>query len=468
MYRWPGGRSPRGKSMDAIRHFSNHVLDVRLKDLPDIVVTSAKTFVLDSIGVGIAGSTGQWAPELAACAPAWGTGEDARVFGRAGRYPDALAALMNAYQIHNCEFDCLHEKAVVHAMTAVLPAALATAERLGGVAGPQLLEAVIAGVDIACAIGLGGTRPMKFFRPGVAGGFGATAAAGKLLDFDAATLQNAFGTTFAQSCGSMQAHEEGTMLLALQVGFNTRNALHACALAAKGLRAPQEVLEGRFGYYALFEDGSDLGPVVESFGKVWRIAELAQKPFPSGRATHGALEAIAGLMARHAFGADDVETVLIRLTPVARTLVGRPPRDDMAANYARLCMAYCAARMLGGGRLDMEDFTAQVLADGKSRHLASRVKIEALDTASTDAFAPAEVEIALKDGRTLSQTVAHILGHPLNPLPREAHLEKFRRNCRLSATPLSSVAAEQMIAAVDELERVPDVGILMDLAAASS
>lgn len=454
--------------MDAIRHFSDHVRAVRLPDVPAAAVAGAKTFVLDSIGVGIAGSTGQWAQELADCAAAWGAGKDARVFGRPGRYPEAVAALMNAYQIHNCEFDCLHEKAVVHAMTAVLPAALATAERMGGVSGARLLEAVIAGVDIACAIGLGGTRPMKFFRPGVAGGFGATAAASKLLGFDADTLQNAFGTTFAQSCGSMQAHEEGTMLLALQVGFNARNALHACALAAKGLRAPREVLEGRFGYYALFEDGRDLGSVVESFGKVWRIAELAQKPFPSGRATHGALEALAGIMAHSVVSADAVEAVRIRLTPVARTLVGRPPRDDMAANYARLCMAYCAARMLGGGRLEMSDFTTEALADEQTQHLAARIHVEELDTASTDAFAPVEVEIRLKDGRRLSQTVTHILGHPLNPLPREAHLEKFRRNCLLSAAPLSCGAEDRLIAAVDELEMVPDVRVLMDRAAASS
>ncbi|MCG5236285.1 MmgE/PrpD family protein [Xanthobacter oligotrophicus] len=384
--------------MDAIRHFSGHVLAVRLADIPAPVIEAAKTFLLDSVGVGIAGSAGQWAQELAGCAAGWGSGEEARVFGRRGRFPAAVAALMNAYQIHNSEFDCLHEQAVVHAMTGVLPAALAVADRLGGICGARLLEAVVAGVDVACAIGLGGTRPMKFFRPGVAGGFGATAAAGKLLGFDADTLENAFGTTFAQLCGSMQAHEEGTMLLALQIGFNARNAIQACDLASAGLKAPREVLEGRFGYYALFEDGVDLGPVVEAFGKAWRMAEVAQKPFPSGRATHGALEAIAGLRARHAFSADTVDAVRIRMTPVARSLVGRPLRDDMASNYARLCMAYCAARMLRGGSLAMADFTPEALRDLETHRLAGLVSLEVFDTTSTDAFAPAAVEITLKNG----------------------------------------------------------------------
>ena len=38
--------------------------------------------------------------------------------------PAPAAALCNAYQPHCSEFDCVHEKAVVHAMTAVLAAAM--------------------------------------------------------------------------------------------------------------------------------------------------------------------------------------------------------------------------------------------------------------------------------------------------------------------------------------------------------
>ncbi|MFG1374926.1 hypothetical protein V5F32_22330 [Xanthobacter oligotrophicus] len=54
--------------MDAIRHFSGHVLAVRLADIPAPVIEAAKTFLLDSVGVGIAGSAVQWAQELASCA----------------------------------------------------------------------------------------------------------------------------------------------------------------------------------------------------------------------------------------------------------------------------------------------------------------------------------------------------------------------------------------------------------------
>lgn len=262
------------------------------EDLPPHTVDAARRLILDAIGVGLSGSRGQLAQELLSCAQGWGGIGPCRVFARADRFPAPLAAMLNACQIHNAEFDSLHEKAVVHAMTGTLPAALSIADSRGRISGRQLIEAVVVGVDIACAVGLAAKSPMKFFRPGVANGFGATAAAGKLLGLDAQQLVAAFGTCAAQSCGSMQAHEEGSMLLSLQVGFNTRNALQACDLAAAGLKATQEVLEGRFGYFRLFEDSADPAPVVAEFGRIWRIDEMSQKPFPSGRATHGAIEAL--------------------------------------------------------------------------------------------------------------------------------------------------------------------------------
>ena len=70
----------------------------------------------------------------------------------------------------------VHEGAVVHAMSAVLPALLGWAERAkennGGISGERLLRAVIAGIDVAVTLGLCSRAPMRFFRPSTAGAFG--------------------------------------------------------------------------------------------------------------------------------------------------------------------------------------------------------------------------------------------------------------------------------------------------------
>ena len=54
-----------------------------------------------------------------------GGAAEATVWGSGERLPLAQAAMVNAYQVHCQEFDCVHEGAVVHPMAAVLPASSA-------------------------------------------------------------------------------------------------------------------------------------------------------------------------------------------------------------------------------------------------------------------------------------------------------------------------------------------------------
>ena len=132
-------------------------------------------FIADTLGVGIAGASAPWRHEVLDMAGISGGAAEATVWGSGEKLPLAQAAMVNAYQIHSQEFDCVHEGAVVHPMAAILPCLLGWAEREGGVSGERLIRAVIAGVDVAVNLGLCSRAPMRFFRPANCGGFGATA-----------------------------------------------------------------------------------------------------------------------------------------------------------------------------------------------------------------------------------------------------------------------------------------------------
>lgn len=449
--------------MDAIGHFANHVVERGYEDIPLDAVLAAKTFLLDAIGVGLAGTKGQWADSLDRCISDWGQSQDSRVIGRTTTHPCAVAALANAFQIHNSEFDCVHEGAVVHPMASIAGASLAILDRQGGISGRQLIEAIVLGADVSCGIGVASRSPLRFFRPGTAGGFGATAAAAKLMGFDQETLLNAFGTLYGQSCGTMQSHEEGSMLLALQIGFNTRNAIVSCDLAARGLVAPRNVLEGRFGFFNLFEGDYDVEPVISTLGKSWRIAEVSHKPFPTGRATQGVIEAVISLMQRHDFSISEVRKVNAHVTPLTKRLVGRPALPGMAPNYARLCLQYCVARTLLRGSVGAEDFSPSALDDDFCLEVGRRVNVVARENDNPNALGPSAVELYLSDGRLLVAEVDDMPGSPSNPLTREQHLAKFRSNWSSVYGSGDGESAESVIALVDTLEEVEDVGSLLDL-----
>jgi 2-methylcitrate dehydratase PrpD len=411
--------------------------------------------VLDSLGVGIAGSSVEGGEGLLRVAAGWGD-PAVPVWGRTARLAAPAAAFLNAWQMHNQEFDCLHEGAVVHALATVLPVSLAAAELRGGVNGAELIAAIAVGTDIAAGLGLASQAGFRFFRPGTAGGFGSVAAAGRILGLDRRMLATAFAWQLAQVSGTMQAHTEGSPILPVQLAFNARAALQSCELATLGFAPAREVFEGAYGYLSLFEGAYDLAPVLDSLGRTWRIAEFSHKPFPAGRATHGGIEGVMALQAQHGFAAADVERVEIEAPPLIVRLVGRPLLPSVEPSYARLCLQYAVAKVLQKGSIDLSDFRGS-LGDPETNALAARVTTRDDGNPDPNALAPQRVTVTLRNGAALSWHCETMLANPARPLTPEQHLAKFRRCLDFSATPLPAGTAERLIGRVERLEELDDV-----------
>lgn len=452
-----------GTASDPTSRLVDFVTDYAAEDIPEAARSAARIFLLDSFGVAAAGSTAPWAPELADLQRQWGSGNDARSWIFGDQLPAPAAAFSNAYLIHNSEFDCIHEAAVVHPMAVTLPALTAVAERKGKISGSEFLTALIIGVDVACALGMAANGGMRFFRPATAGAFGAVAAIGRLLKFDKATLRNAMGAVYGQLSGNMQAHAEGSALLAMQIGFNARNAIVACDLAEMGLVSPQNMLDGEFGYYSIFEEGHSLETVTEAFGQDWRIAEVAHKPFPSGRATHGVLDAVLELQRAKGFTAKDIVSIAAHVPPLTYQLVARPSRPGMTPNQARLCIPYVVARSVRDGSLGVRDFTADALSDPETFELAGRISVARDDNPDPSALSPVAVTITLQSGEVIEGAKSVIYGNPGNPMTRDTHIDKFRTNWATARTPLPEAHGESLIEIVDQIDQCDDINALIDL-----
>ena len=450
---------------DPIEAVADHVITTQLRDIPEPARKSAKTFLLDTIGVALAGTRDPYVKNLLAHATNNGGEKTSRVIGQRVNLAPADAAIVNGYQIHNSEFDCIHEEAVVHTMSVLLASVLADADYRGGVDGRSLLRAMVLGVDVACNIGIACRGGLRFFRPATAGIFAAVAALGSIRKYDKATLLNAFALGYLQVAGTMQAHSEGSPLLALQIGLSARNALTACDLAENGLPGLEQVLEGPFGYFNTIEKGSDINQVLPTLGRVWRITEVAHKPFPSGRATHGIIDAILELKSAHGINAADVRSVDAQVPQLTHQLVGRPIHKNMDANYARLNARYAAAIALQRGSVHLDDFVETALQDKATITLAEKVNIVVDDNPDPNALSPVTLKITASTGATYSKTIDTVFGHPSKPLDRKTHLTKFETNCKYATMPPPAVNQKHLIRMVDQLEDLTDVRQILDLIA---
>jgi 2-methylcitrate dehydratase PrpD len=444
-----------------------HVAGTRFADLPKAAVDKVRTFLLDTLGVGIAGSSGAQVAELIALGRAWGPQEEATVWLSGERMSAQSAAIVNAYQIHCLEYDCVHEGAVLHPMATILAAVLAWAERESArgrpVAGRDLVTALAVGVDVSTMLGIVTEAPIRFFRPATAGGLGAVAAIAHLGRLTKGQIRDAMGAQYAQMCGTLQPHVEGSPMLGLQVGFNARAAIVAADLAVAGFRGPHDILTGPYGYFPLFEGdpATGLAGFLATLGRDWQVTQLSHKPWPSGRLTHGVVDGLGRLMRQHGFAAGDIAAVRAEVPPLVHRLVGRPDIPRPEANYAKLCLRFVAGTFLARGHVDVPDFRlTAMLTDPEVHRLARLVDVVLDGNPDPNALDPQTISVRLRSGAEHAITLAHVYGHPAVPLSEEENRAKFRRCAGWGRVPLPPDRAEALIAAVDGIAGMADIAAL--------
>jgi aconitate decarboxylase len=462
---------PPGKQPLLAELFAAHTLNTRYEDLTSDAIAQTKVFILDTLGVGIAGSSAFGADIVINTGITWGQGEEATLWGRSQRGPAGLAALVNGYQVHCQEYDSVHEGAVLHPLATTMSAALAYAERIGNICGKELIVACAVGVNIAAGLGIASKSAMAFFRPATAGGFGATAAVGRLMGLSSEALIQAFGIQYAQTSGTLQPHVEGSASLPLQVGLNSRAALQSCDLSRAGLPGLRDVFEGPYGYLRLFEGPEpwDLTGTYQCLaGQRWLISELSHKPYPAGRATHGGIEGLMILMKKEngsILKPDEIERVTITGPPVTARLCARPDISDPSPNYARLCMSYIGAKVLINGFIDLAHYRSMELKDLATHALAQRIIMVSDGQEDPNALVPISIEMRLVNGQIHNWKCEQMLASPSRRLTREQHLNKFRRCWEFAAEPLPDSSREALIAMVDNLESIHDLRQLTALLA---
>ena len=428
----------------------DHALGLKWESISTEARKASRTFLHDTLCVGAAGAKAPNADAILNVAQTWGEGGVCSVLGRPGVTLSATsAAYVNAFQIHCQEFDCVHERAVLHPMATLTAALRAEAERSGPYDGETLIAAIVVGVDIAVALGLAPTTPLRFFRPATAGIFGSVAALCRLRGLDRATALDAFGYALAFASGTMQAHVEGKPALPVQVAHAARSALDAVDLAVAGLKGPQCSIDGPFGYLTLFEADYDLEPVLRDLSTVRRITEVSWKPFPTGRAAQGGLVALRTMMDEHGITAANLEALVFSAPPLIKRLVGRRPRAGMDVAYARLCLAYLASTALHRGEVGLADFSPERLNDPAILTLAEKISV--IEDGSTDpaAFTPLVATARTTNGRTVDVTIDVMLGSPHHPLTDAQHMEKARRCLDHAGLDLAHEALAERIAGLE-------------------
>ena len=174
----------------------------------------------------------------------------------AGRGSAPAAAFANGVASHILELDDIHKGSTVHAAAAIIPAALAVAEREHA-DGRAFLAAVTIGYEAAFRIGEAVNPSSLLFLPSdrYVATFGAAAAAGSLLKLTADQMVNALGTAGTQAAGLWEFNADGAMSKHLHPGKAAMNGVLAADLARVGFTGATRILEGTRGFFEAMSRG---------------------------------------------------------------------------------------------------------------------------------------------------------------------------------------------------------------------
>jgi 2-methylcitrate dehydratase PrpD len=416
----------------------------------------AAAAVLDTVGVTFAGASEPASRIVQALIASEGS-RACRVLGTADWASASGAALANGTAAHALDYDDMCFVSLAHPSAPLVPALLAAGE-LAGSTGRALLDAYIVGFELEGRLGRL-MNPRHYQRgwhcTSTIGTIGAAAAVSRLLGLDAAAAGHALAIAASEASGLKENF--GTMVKPLHAGLAARNGVLAGMLAQGGMTASALALDGPQGFLRAMDAAQTaIGDAFADLGQRWEILEtgITVKLYPSCAGTHPALDAILDLRRRERFGPDEVEGIEIDVDSITPTiLIYERPTSGLEGKFS---MPFCAAAAVVFGRVTLETFDAETLANANLTALMRRV-IMRVDP-SLDGIGPAltqaRVTVRLRDGRVLTQRANGARGYPDQPAAADELDAKFLQCARRALPEASCRRGLEMLRRIEQVEDI--------------
>ncbi|MEM7345563.1 MAG: MmgE/PrpD family protein [Chloroflexota bacterium] len=425
----------------------------------------AKTGLLDTIACIVAGYHHDVSQQVYGVASQWGNGAST-VVGQSQALAAPWAALSNGTAAHALDFNAYDEPTASHSSATIYSALLAVAEAEGK-SGAAVLDAFIVGLEVAMRIGEAINLPhyhLGWHTTATIDTLGAAAGCARLLGLDAAKIATAISIATSRTAGYKS--QFGTMTKPLHSGFAAETGVVAAQLAAAGVTASLDTLDGKWSFLTLLStpDAPGFSAPLAKLGQQLAIEEhgIAIKRYPSCSYTHRPLDAVLSLKHTYKLTPDQIERVLVRIPGrEAEILPFVVPQNEAEA---RFCMPYCVSVALNQGKVGPADFSETAIRREAMVGFIQRVTLQGhpITVQSSDlaVIEPINVAITLKDGRVLEEEVFEAIGMPTRPVSQEDLAEKFA-DCADGV--MAEGQLKQITMMVEQFEAVEDVGVVMSL-----
>ena len=437
---------------------ARYMVEARNRSLPPQAAREAKHRILDTLGAMVSGARLKPGEMAIRYIREQGGVPQASVLTTNIKTSAVNAALANGMFGHADETDDFEPVTKAHPGCAVVPAALAMAEREGR-SGLELLTAVTLGYDLCCrflvALGPDLVRATHRSAEGTSATFGSAAAAASLARLDEKGMRYALSYAAQQVSGvwSWDRDSEHVEKAFDFAGMGARNGVTAAIMVQAGFTGVEDVLDGEHNMLIAFSTEPKPEEMLAGLGSRFFVNETAIKTFSIGYPIQAPLDAFLTLRRTYGLTVNNVDRIVVRLPADGARIVDNSAMPDVNCQYI-------IAVALVDGKVSFSDsHSRERMDDPQVRAVKARVQLVA-DRALMNPDAPRSgmVEVTLRDGRTVSHFTRHAPGTKENPLDTQGVNEKARS---LMTPVLGAMRAEAVIQRVNALEELDDVRKLL-------
>jgi 2-methylcitrate dehydratase len=440
---------------------ARYATDLRYEDIPAAVVREAKRYLIDSIGCGLGGfdaEPSQIANRLAANVSAV---RGATVMCSGVVTSPELAVFANGVMIRYLDFNDGYLSLGGGHPSDSIAALLSTAE-VAGRSGRDLITGMVLTYEVFCRVcDVLDNRAIGIDYATIIG-LAAVAGAGRML-----------GLTSQQIVHAIDIHVAGNVALnqtrvgalsnwkACSAPEAARKAIFAVQLAQAGMTGPNEVFEGRDGFFKRINRKPFRLPPLGSGDPPFGMQHCFTKRFALGQYSQTVAQAAAEA---RAWSSDIAEIAEVNVL-VSRVAIGvmadspdkwRPQTHETADHS----IPYAAGVVLMYGTIEDEHYADPYLHDPRLLDLVSRVHVLPSDEADRVELEInlCDLEVVLRSGARRSFRVEYHRGHWKNPMSDAEVEEKFRA---LARRQLKAAQTDDLLRQLWALESLPQAGALV-------
>jgi len=495
-----------------LNHLCDYALKLSYRDLPQEVIRRTKHIVMDTVGCALGGAESPPAKIARAAASEITSTVPATVMISGQKTSPDLAAFANGVMIRYLDFNDTYAGSPTCHPSDLLAPVLAVVDAKNG-DGKDAILGMVLGYEVLCGlIDAGANERGPSWDQSTYGVIAAAVAAAKLFGHTREQMANAISLSVTSHISLEQirrgqiSHWKGCAL-----ANASRNAVFCAMLAGKGMTGPEEVFEGKAGFFNSTGIRFDVTPFADS-ADAYRIMKARVKAFPAGYFSQSAIEAILNLRSQIAdldpstrspamagdhslgippgnrgvvlserseskgdvsgapglpVGLHAIKEIRLQTFPAGYEVMGsgeanwRPETRESADHSLPFVMA--VALMEGGVEIRHYDQMYYKRSDVRALMQKIKVRIGEEPVAAWPEVPLNIVDIELTSGKVLSTKVAYHLGHFKRLMTDEEQERKFRP---LAEPLLPKKQIDGLLACLRRLDEVERIGELISLTVA--